>query len=84
MPIRSRIDTILRFWVNCEFHETKANNASTKSEQIGNILSKFEKAGDAMRYVDADGRIAWKATPSMLERLADAEREVKDDLEDEP
>ena len=36
-----------------------------------------------MRYVAAHGRIAWKATPNMMTKLADAEREVKDDLEDE-
>jgi hypothetical protein len=32
-------------------------------------------------YLNADGRIAWKATPGMLARLADAEQEVIDDLE---
>jgi hypothetical protein len=37
-----------------------------------------------MRYLNAKGQIAWKASPSMLSRLADAEREVEDDLEDLP
>ena len=37
-----------------------------------------------MRYLNSDGRIAWRATPSMLTRLADAEREVIDDLEGWP
>jgi hypothetical protein len=35
-----------------------------------------------MRYVDSKGEIAWKATPGMLSRLADAEREAIDDMED--
>jgi hypothetical protein len=35
-----------------------------------------------MRYLTADGRVAWKATPRMLVRLADAEREAEDDLAD--
>jgi hypothetical protein len=37
-----------------------------------------------MRYVNVEGEIAWKASPSMLSRLADAEREVEDDMEDRP
>jgi hypothetical protein len=37
-----------------------------------------------MRYVDADGRVAWKGTPRMRTRLADAEREAEDDLADWP
>jgi hypothetical protein len=78
------IDKILRFWVDSEYHVTRgANVGCTRSQQIANILWEFEKAGDAMRYVAPNGRIAWKATPNMMTRLADAEREVKDDLEDE-
>jgi hypothetical protein len=37
-----------------------------------------------MRYLNATGQIAWKASPWMRSRLADAEREVKDDMEDFP
>jgi hypothetical protein len=36
------------------------------------------------RFLNADGRIAWKATPGMLSRLADAEQEAIDDMEDCP
>ena len=35
-----------------------------------------------MRYLSSEGNIAWKATPSMLTRLADAEREAIDDMEE--
>jgi hypothetical protein len=35
-----------------------------------------------MRYLNTEGRIAWKASPSMLEAIADAERDAEDDLED--
>jgi hypothetical protein len=37
-----------------------------------------------MRYLTADLRLAWKATPGMLSRLSDAEREAEDDLADWP
>jgi hypothetical protein len=51
---------------------------------IAQILRAFEEAGDAMRFLNADGRVSWKATPGMLSRLADAEREAEDDLVDFP
>jgi hypothetical protein len=37
-----------------------------------------------MRYLNAKGQLAWRASPSMLQRLADAEREVEADMEDYP
>jgi hypothetical protein len=80
-----RMSKCLRFWVECEFPDYRAQHSSpTKSELIGGILREFEEAGDAMRYLDAKGKIAWKATPRMLTRLADAEREARDDLADWP
>jgi hypothetical protein len=38
----------------------------------------------AMRYLNTKGKMAWKATPGMLSRLADAEQEAIDDMEDWP
>jgi hypothetical protein len=32
-----------------------------------------------MRYLTTNGEIAWKATPGMLARLADAEQEAMND-----
>jgi hypothetical protein len=43
---------------------------------------RIEEAGDAMRSLDRKGRVAWKATPRMLTKLADAEQEARDDLAD--
>jgi hypothetical protein len=37
-----------------------------------------------MRHLNAKGQIAWKASPTMVQKLADAEREVEDDMEDLP
>jgi hypothetical protein len=83
--MKFRISRILRFWVECEFPEYRAQHSGvTKSELIAQILRKFEAAGDAMRFLNASGRVAWRATPRMLARLADAEREAKDDLAERP
>jgi len=50
---------------------------------LAKILREYEEAGEAMRHFEsaAQGRIAWKATPSMLTRLADAEQDAREDLE---
>jgi hypothetical protein len=35
-----------------------------------------------MRYLDDEGKIAWRATPSFLSLLADAEADARDDMDD--
>jgi hypothetical protein len=74
---------ILRFWVDCECEQIKHECVdSGKSQQVAVILQEYEKAGEAMRYLDANGRVAWKASPAMLAKLADAEREADADFDD--
>jgi hypothetical protein len=74
---------VLRFWVDCEYQHIKHETVGpTKTQLVAEILHKFEEAGDAMQYLNADGKMAWKATPEMLTRLADAEQEVLDDWEE--
>jgi hypothetical protein len=83
--MKFRMTKVLRFWVECEFDDVKDQGPSRrKSDVLAQILREFEEAGDAMRYLNADGRVAWKATPRMLTRLADAEQEARDDLADWP
>jgi hypothetical protein len=83
--MKFHMNKILRFWADVEYERIKRDNASrTKLQLLGQILRRFEKAGDAMQYLDVKGRVAWKATPGMLTRLADAEREALDDLADWP
>jgi ABC-type transport system involved in cytochrome bd biosynthesis fused ATPase/permease subunit len=79
------MSNVLRFWVDVEYQRIK-NHASehTRTELIAQILRKFEEAGDAMRYFNTKGEIAWKATPGMMARLADAEQEAIDDMDDWP
>jgi hypothetical protein len=71
---------VLRFWVDVEYERIKKHvPVRPKTELLAKILRKFEEAGDAMRYLNTKGEIAWKATPGMLTRLADAEQEAMDD-----
>ena len=74
---------VLRFWVDVEYQRIKIHaSGRPRTELVAEILGKFEEAGDAMRFLNSDGKIAWKATSGMLTRLADAEREAIDDMDD--
>jgi hypothetical protein len=54
----------------------------TRDLVLAEILAKLETTGDAMRFVDGNGRIAWKATPSRFQYLQDLEVDAEADLED--
>jgi DNA-binding protein H-NS len=58
--------------------------AGRGAQPLAQILRRYEERGDAMRYLDANGKIGWKASPRFLTMLADAEREAQGDLEDFP
>ena len=75
----------LWFWVDCEYADRVEETPGQSGRQvIAEILREYENAGEAMRYLNREGKIAWKATPKMLRRLADAEREVEADMDDWP
>jgi hypothetical protein len=46
------------------------------------MLAELEAAGDAIRFVDAEGRIAWKATPSLCQCLMDLQLDAEADLDE--
>ena len=81
--MKLRLSKTLKFWVNvaCEERKLETPNKS-KQARIAEVLQEFEEAGDAMRFVDRKGRIAWKASPSMLSTLAEAGREAEDELDE--
>jgi hypothetical protein len=81
--MKFRMSKVLRFWVDVEYEGIRnQHRGHSRTELLAQILRKFEEAGEAMRYLYSKGEIAWKATPGMLSRLADAEREARDDLAD--
>jgi hypothetical protein len=84
MATKLRIDKLLRFWVDVAYDDIKSHHPHlTKHQLFAHILREYERRGDAMRYLNAKGGIAWKATPSFLNRIADAERDAKDELDDD-
>jgi len=76
MPFR--MSRTLRFWVEVECDQQDLTQAN--DSEVAAILREFEGCGDAMRSLNLRGEVVWRATPQMLERLADAEAEA--DAED--
>ena len=76
MPFRMSRE--LKFWVEVECDQQDLRK--TDDKEVAAILREHERRGNAMRSLNHRGQVVWKATPQMLERLADAEKEA--DAED--
>jgi hypothetical protein len=80
--MKLRMTKKLKFWVDVACQKRKAQTTPKgRHALVCEVLHEFEQAGDAMRYRRADGKIGWKPTQWMLDRLADAEREAVEDAE---
>jgi hypothetical protein len=83
MPIF--LDEILTEYAD-QAHETarlRRNGVHTARELVSaTMLAELEAIGDAMRYANSRGRIAWKATPNLRQYLQDLQLDSEDDLED--
>jgi hypothetical protein len=68
-----------------KYDNIKSDHADlTKRQLIAQILREYERRGDALRCLDKQGTIVWKASPRFLSMLADTERDARDDLDDWP
>ena len=72
MPFRMSRE--LKFWVEVECDQQDLRRPDDR--EVAAILREFEGCGDAMRSLNRRGQVVWKATPEMLEKLADAEAEA--------
>jgi hypothetical protein len=50
---------------------------------LDKALGHLESQGDAMRYLDAKGRVAWKATPRLQSYLDDLRADAEAEAEEE-
>jgi hypothetical protein len=83
--MKFRMNKTLRFWADVAYERIKsANSQFSKRQLVAQILREYERRGDALRCLDKQGRIVWKASPRFLSMLADAERDARDDLADWP
>ena len=75
--MKLRMTKKLKFWVDVACDRRKdPTSAKLRQALIAEIVSEFERAGDAQRYLRADGKIGWKPTRRMLDRLMDGERDA--------
>ena len=83
MPIL--MDKILREYPDQAYETTRLRRNgvhTTRDRVFAKMLAELEAAGDAMRYANSRGRIAWKATPNLRQYLQDLQLDSEDDLED--
>jgi hypothetical protein len=68
---KNRMDKTLQFWVDVAYEHIKPDHANpTKRQFVTQILRRYEERGDAMRCLDNQGKVTWKATPRFLTMLA--------------
>jgi hypothetical protein len=83
MPIL--MDQVLTEYADQAYETTRLgrNGVHTAPELVSaEMLAELEATGEAMRYLDSDGQIAWKATPQLRNSLVDLRLDAEADLED--
>jgi hypothetical protein len=80
-----RMDAILSEYIDQIYGVTRLRRngpRATLDLVSAGVLAKLEAAGEAMRFVDANGPIRWKATPDLRRHLQELELDAQDDPED--
>lgn len=83
MPIL--MDKILTAYADQAYETARLgrNGAHPSHDRFfADILVDLEASGDAMRIMNAEGRIAWRATPKLHSYLIDIWLDAEADLED--
>ena len=79
------LDKILTEYADQAFETARLgrNGAPPARDRVfAEMLAELEAAGDAMRFLNSDGQIAWKATPQLRSYLMDLRLDAEADLED--
>jgi hypothetical protein len=77
--MRLRLDSVLNELIEEELHDDKMY-LEGDDYIVALVLLEWEASDRVMRGIDKKGRVIWKASPRTLDRLADMEREARDDL----
>jgi hypothetical protein len=84
--MKFRMDKILRDIVEEAYEDARLRRIGGFPDRdlvFIEILADLESDGDAMRYLNSRGQIAWKATPDLRDHLNDLKLDAEADLEDE-
>ena len=84
--MKFRMDKIIRELVEEAWewaHLGRTRDFPDRDRVFAETLIELESQGDAMRFLDAKGRIAWRATPDLRDYLNDLKLDAEADLEHE-
>ena len=79
------MDQILREYADQAYEAARLGRNGvhpSRGRVSAEVLAELEAAGDAMRYVNPRGQIAWKATPQLRHYLMDLQLDAEADLAD--
>ena len=80
------MDEILQEIVDLAYGAARlGRNGDSEDRELifAKVLAELELAGDAMQFVDAKGRIAWRASPSLRAYLLDLQRDAEAEFDAE-
>jgi hypothetical protein len=83
MPIL--LDKTLTDYADQAFESARLRRNGIRTERdwvSAEMLAELEAVGDAMRYLNSDGQIAWKATPRLRNYRLDLQGDAEADLEE--
>jgi len=84
--MKFRMDNIIRELVEEAWERARIGRTRDfvdKNRVFSEALVELESAGDAMRFLDRKGRLAWKASPDLRDHLRNLRLDAEADLEDE-
>jgi hypothetical protein len=84
--MKFRMDKIVRELVEESWEWARLGRSRDfvdRDRVFAEALADLESQGDAMRYLNSKGRLAWKATPDLRDYLNDLKLDAEADLADE-
>jgi hypothetical protein len=81
--MKFRMDKIIRELVEETWewgHLGRDREFGGRNEVFSKTLIALESEGDATRYLDSKGRVAWKATPQLIDHLSDLKIDALEDF----
>ena len=80
------MDKIIRECVEQAYEEVRlgrGRDIAARDRVFAEVLSELEIAGDAMRYVNSKGQIAWRATEKLRDYIEDLRLDAEAEFEHE-
>jgi hypothetical protein len=84
--MKIRMDKTLKEIVEQAYEEARLRRIGdfpNRDVVFAETLADLESDGDAMRYINSEGRIAWKASPNLRDYLNDLQLDAEADFKDE-